>query len=258
MVQTLGEGQLCNNRLEILLASMVRSVNTSRAIRHLWTERPYAEEMGVLVRSLAEGIINATYLQIADPREVESFVQFDGVELSKTLGFFDELRPPTMPEIRTDLRSALDERVAAVQPEVREAMTKTSWTSRNLHDRAVAVDNFLNRQQDEVIDKATSTILMTFISRLVYRHGHTYTHATFSSLGPTIFSLRTGSYAEEDVWATAEHNLLITGHSLYAFALALALLKHLSMFDKTLDQVSRLLQMYNESVPINPSGELIR
>jgi len=51
----------------------------------LCVERPYYEEMNVLVRSLIESIVNGAFVQIAGEDEANAFMHFDSISLSKAL-----------------------------------------------------------------------------------------------------------------------------------------------------------------------------
>jgi Family of unknown function (DUF5677) len=57
---------LAGARLSVLIGTAMKAINTSNAIRMLCVERPYFEEMYILVRTLIESIVNGAFIQIAD------------------------------------------------------------------------------------------------------------------------------------------------------------------------------------------------
>src|SRR5580704_11419548 len=75
--QRLPLADLPGARLSILLATAAKAINTSHAIQMLCVERPYYEEMNVLVRSLIESVVNGAFTQIATDDEVNAFMHFD-------------------------------------------------------------------------------------------------------------------------------------------------------------------------------------
>lgn len=108
MGHNLGHGKINDSRMEILLAAIVRTVNCGGAIQRLYADRPYSEEMNVLLRSLAEMVITASYLQIAPEEEVESYRSFDSIMLSKAMRLADELIPGCIDSIPEQLRNAFE------------------------------------------------------------------------------------------------------------------------------------------------------
>jgi hypothetical protein len=72
-------------RIRILIATAIKAVNSSHAIRLLCVERPYFEEMNILDRSLIESIVNGAFLQFATDEELTAFENFDTISLSKAL-----------------------------------------------------------------------------------------------------------------------------------------------------------------------------
>lgn len=236
VAQRISQQYPVSDRQEIVIASIARSINMSGAIRRLWADRPYAEEMGVLVRSLAEGMVNAAYIQIASDAEVNSYMAYDDIMLSKTLGFADELKPTDVPGVRADFRQVLEERAAEAKSNFSNIMSNTSWTKLNLHERSVEVAKHITGDT------------MAYLSRLVYRHGHTYTHATYGSLHAEIMALRTGAYPSEQVEQCAEHNLLLAAQCMYGFTLVLMQLTREPEYKPTLNSVPVLLNRYTESL----------
>jgi hypothetical protein len=235
MGRILGHGKINESRLEILLAAIVRTVNCSGAIQRLYVDRPYSEEMNVLLRSLAEMVVNADYLQISSEEEVESYRQFDSIMLSKSMRLANELIPGCIDSIPETLRTAFEKHADEVRHATSSVTSQTSWTKKDLHSRASAVD------------KALGTEILQFLSRIVYTHGHYYTHATFSSLTATIDSFRTGACDEAAIREDADFALFGTAQALHVFAMSISLLKKVDGYEAHLELVQDLLKQYNDA-----------
>jgi Family of unknown function (DUF5677) len=103
---------LSKARISILLATAAKAINTSNAIRMLFVERPYFEEMNVLVRSLIESIVNGAFIQVASDDEVNAFMHFDSISLSKALRIAQGVSPEALnilsDKLRNDFRAHTD------------------------------------------------------------------------------------------------------------------------------------------------------
>ena len=235
MGRILGHGKINESRLEILLAAIVRTVNCSGAIQRLYADRPYSEEMNVLLRSLAEMVVTGSYLQIATGDEVESYRQFDSIMLSKSMRLANELIPGCVESIPETLREAFEKHADEIRQATNGVASQTSWTKKDLHSRASAVDKTLGAD------------ILQFLSRIVYAHGHYYTHATFSSLTATIDSFRTGACDEAAIREDADFALFGTAQALHVFAMSISLLKKVDGYEAHLELVQDLLKQYNDA-----------
>jgi Family of unknown function (DUF5677) len=238
MGHKLGHGKMVDARMEILLAATVRTVNSSRAIQLLYTDRPYSEEMHTLLRSLAEMVINAAYLQVAPEEELESYRQNDSIMLSKAMRLANDLIPGCIESIPKTTREAFEVHADEIRQSTSGTASKTSWTKKDLHSRASAVD------------KVLGTTILQFLSRIVFPQGHSYTHGSFSSLSATIDSFRTGGYAEVTIREGADLALFGTAQALHVFAMAISLLKDEEDYSAHLSVVQDLLRQYNDAPSI--------
>ena len=234
-----GHGKVNDDRMEILLAATVRAVNSSRAIQLLYVDRPYSEEMHILLRSLAEMVINAAYLQMAPEEELESYRRFDSIMLSKAMRLANELIPGCIDSIPEETRMAFEKHADEVTQAISSTASKTSWTKKDLHSRAGKVDEVLG------------TGIVQFLSRIVYPHGHAYIHGNFSSLSATIDSFRTGEYDEAAVREEADHALFGTAQALHVFTMIISGLKHDESFNAQMSNVQDLLEQYNDAPSIS-------
>lgn len=235
MGHKLGHGKLNEPRLEILLAATARTVNCSGAIERLYADRPYSEEMNVLLRSLAEMVINASYLQVSSEDELESYRRHDSIMLSKAMRLANDLVPGSVDSIPIATRDAFEKHADEVKQATSGTGTRTSWTKKDLHSRAIVVDNQLG------------TEILQFLSRIVYPHGHAYTHASFSSLSSTIDSFRTGTYDADAIRDEADHALFGTAQALHVFTMSISLLKHEYSHNAHREVVQNLLRQYNDA-----------
>ncbi|MCU1247076.1 MAG: hypothetical protein JWQ49_105 [Edaphobacter sp.] len=229
MVRDISDGKLVDSRLEVLLASIVRATNCGAAIKRLYADRPFSEEMHTLLRSLAELVINASYLQIAPEKELESYLKYDSIMLAKTIRLAGEVRPEVLERISQTTRDAFAKHVDEVMLETGDTISGTSWTKLDLHSRGVAVDKHL------------SVELFQFLSRVLYPSGHSYTHSTYSSLRGPIETFQTGEYNEVAVKEDANLALFGTAQALHVFAMSTSLIKGIDT-NVALEVVQNLLQ----------------
>jgi hypothetical protein len=227
--QELGDGKLAEPRLEVLLAGIVRALNSSNAIGQLFKDLPYFEEMNILLRSLVELVINCLYLQVSSPEDLESYLQYDSIMLAKAIRFGNEFHDDVSSQNSQDLLSAFDEHVNHVEKSIGGTISRASWTKLDLHSRAVAVDNILGANT------------VSFLSRVVYQAGHAFTHGNYSSLYETIETLKTGAPSQTRMTEEANHALFGTAQTLHIFAKATNSLKAKNVY-ADLSIASELLQ----------------
>jgi hypothetical protein len=193
-------------RLEILLASILRAVRCGAAIQSLYVDLPYSEEMHTLLRSLAELVINASYLQIATPEELNSYLKYDAVMTAKTMRRALDFRSDALDYIPKDRQETLRKHGDEVREEIKDTISKTSWTKTDIHRRAVKLDEEFKCD----IFRLTSTI--------IYSQGHVYIHSTYSSLTAPIVALRTGERDVISMRREADDALYGASQVLYLFS----------------------------------------
>jgi hypothetical protein len=126
--------------------------------------------MWVLLRTLAELVINACYLQLADESEVTRFQAFDDVAYGLFLDRFESATGLKSTAF-TDTQRVLMQRVAKDAKDISGVSEKDfGWTRVNVFDRAV------------LIDKHAKTSAYKGLAKSVFQSGHTYTHNNFTSL----------------------------------------------------------------------------
>jgi hypothetical protein len=119
-----------DDRLEILLASILTASNRGRAIKRLYADRPFAEAMHILLRSLAELVITASYLQIASEAELNSYRKYDTLMLEKSLRLTREIRPDFLSRAPQEELDKFDKHAEKVKRETQDVVSGTSWTKR--------------------------------------------------------------------------------------------------------------------------------
>ena len=130
MGHKLGHGKLNEPRLEVLLAATVRTVNCSGAIERLYADRPYSEEMNILLRSLAEMVINASYLQVCSEDELESYRRHDLLMLSKAMRLANDLIPGSIDSIPMATRDAFEKDANEAKQAISGTASQTNWTKK--------------------------------------------------------------------------------------------------------------------------------
>jgi hypothetical protein len=234
LANKLSFGQEVDDRLEVLLASIISAANGARAIMRLYADRPYSEAMHTLLRSLAELVINACYLQIASEEELNSYRLYDTIMLDKAQRLIRELRPNFLSGAPKQTLVAFREHAEQVKQQTRDTVSNNSWTKTALHDRAIALDD---RYKFE---------LFKFISRVIYSSGHSYTHWTFASLTQPVEFLRTGNHDDAATRSEAYLALFGTAQVLHIFSLFICVHKDPNEIASN-ELVQDLMETYDDS-----------
>jgi hypothetical protein len=232
MGKKVGDGRLADTRLEVMLAAIVRTVNSANAIKLLYTERPYSEEMNTLLRPLVELIVNACYIQIASDAEVECYRTYDTVMLEKSIRLAEEIVPTGLSGVTPENRKLFAEHIKTINQTFAGVMSTTSWTKLDLTSRGSA------------IDKHTGLTNCHFLTKVVYRIGHTYTHATYGSLENTIDTFKTGQFSSNTVIDEADLALYGTSQALRSFAEIVIVLNNDQSYGEELKCVRALQSAY--------------
>jgi len=157
-------------RISILLATATKAVNTSNAIRMLSVEKPYFEEMNVLVRSLIESIVNGAFVQVASDDEVNAFMHFDSISLSKALRIAEGVSPEALntlsDKLRTDFRAHADSIKSMLGKDEREF----SWTRLDIVSRG------------DRIDKELGVPAFNPVCKVLFPSLHAFVHGSYRSL----------------------------------------------------------------------------
>ncbi len=168
--QRLPLADLPGARLSILIATATKAINTSNAIRMLCVERPYFEEMNVLVRSLIESIVNGAFIQIATDDEVNAFMHFDSISLSKALRIAQGVSPEALnilsEKLQDDFRAHADSIKAMLGKDEKEF----NWTRLDVASRG------------DRIDKALGVTAFSPVCRVLFPSLHVFVHGGYRSL----------------------------------------------------------------------------
>ena len=130
-------------RLSILIGTAGKAINSSNAIRMLCTERPYFEEMYILVRSLIESIVNGALMQIASDDEVSAFLHFDSISLSKALRIAQSVSPESTSLLSEKLRDDFRAHTDSVKQMIGKDEQDFSWTRLDIVSKGERIDKAL-------------------------------------------------------------------------------------------------------------------
>jgi hypothetical protein len=157
-------------RLSILIATAAKAINTSNAVRLLCLERPYVEEMNVLVRSLIESIVNGAFVQIASDDEVDAFMHFDSISLSKSLRIAQGVSPEALNILSDKLRNDFRVHVDSIKTMLGKDEHDFNWTRLDIVSRG------------DRIDKALGVPAFGAVCKVLFPSLHAFVHGSYRSL----------------------------------------------------------------------------
>jgi hypothetical protein len=157
-------------RLRILIATAIKAVNSSRAIRLLCVERPYFEEMNILDRSLIESIVNGAFLQFATDEELTAFEKFDTISLSKALRIAEGVSRGGVELLSQKLRDEFRQHSDSVKSMIAKDEKDFSWTRLDVVAKGNRIDKGLGRPTFEPLCK------------VLFPSCHAFVHGSYRSL----------------------------------------------------------------------------
>jgi hypothetical protein len=157
-------------RISILIATAIKAVNSSHAIRLLCVERPYFEEMNILDRSLIESIVNGAFLQFATDEELTAFENFDTIALSKALRIAETISPEGVDLLSRKLRDEFRQHSDSVKTMIGKDEKEFSWTRLDVVAKGDRIDKGLGRQAFEPLCK------------VLFPNCHAFVHGSYRSL----------------------------------------------------------------------------
>jgi hypothetical protein len=157
-------------RLSILIGTAAKAINSSNAIRMLCTEKPYFEEMYTLVRSLIESIVNGAFIQIASDDEVDAFLHFDSISLSKALRIAQSISPESVSILSEKMRDDFRVHTDSVKQMIGKNEQDFSWTRLDIVSKG------------ERIDRALGVPAFGVVCKVLFPTSHTYVHGGYRSL----------------------------------------------------------------------------
>jgi hypothetical protein len=168
--QRLPLADLPGARLSILIATAAKAINTSNAIRMLYVDRPHFEEMNVLVRSLIESIVNGAFIQIATDDEVNAFMHFDSISLSKALRVAQGVSPEALNILSAKLRDDFRVHANSIKSMLGKDEKEFNWTRLDVASRG------------DRIDKALGVPAFAPVCRVLFPSLHVFVHGSYRSL----------------------------------------------------------------------------
>jgi hypothetical protein len=224
-------------RLSILIATAAKAINTSDAIRMLCVERPYFEEMNVLVRSLIESIVNGAFIQIATDDEVNAFRHFDSISLSKALRIAQGVSPEALnilsEKLRDDFRAHADSIKAMLGKDEKEF----SWTRLDVASRG------------DRIDKALGVPAFSPVCKVLFPSLHVFVHGSYRSL-ETYMPTEGGRVLLQNLAFQADGALHMMDVALLALCITMNQLAT-DRLDNWLAVIQSILVTYSERVKIS-------
>jgi hypothetical protein len=175
---------LAGARLSVLIATAMKAINTSNAIRMLCVERPYFEEMYVLVRTLIESIVNGAFIQIAEDDEVNSFLHFDSISLSKSIRVAQTVSPEAVNTMSEKLRDEFRVHTDSIKQMIGKTEQDFSWTRLDIVSKG------------ERIDRELGVPAFGVVCKVLFPTSHTYVHGGYRSLETYIHPERVGVHED--------------------------------------------------------------
>jgi hypothetical protein len=133
-------------------------------------ERPYYEEMYILVRSLIESIVNGAFIQIADDEEVDAFIHFDSISLAKSIRVAETVSPEAVAGMSQKLRNEFRIHTDSVKQMIGKTEQDFSWTRLDIVSKG------------ERIDKTLGVPTFGVVCKVLFPSSHTYVHGGYRSL----------------------------------------------------------------------------
>jgi hypothetical protein len=161
---------LAGARLAVLIGTAMKAINTGNAIRMLCVERPYYEEMYILVRSLIESIVNGAFIQIADDDEVNAFLHFDSISLAKSIRVAETVSPEAVSNMSEKLRAEFRVHTESVKQMIGKTEQDFSWTRLDIVSKG------------ERIDRKLGVPTFGVVCKVLFPSSHTYVHGGYRSL----------------------------------------------------------------------------
>jgi hypothetical protein len=234
--QRLPLADLPGARLSILLAAAAKAINTSHAIRMLCVERPYYEEMNVLVRSLIESIVNGAFVQIAGEDEVNAFMHFDSISLSKALRIAQGVSPEALNILSEKLRKDFREHADSIKAMLGKDEQDFNWTRLDVVSRG------------DRIDKALGVPAFGPVCKVLFPSLHAFVHGSYRSL-EAYMPTEGGRVLQQNMAFQADGALHTMDVALLALCITMSQLAA-DRLDSRLSAIQSLLVMYSERVKV--------
>jgi Family of unknown function (DUF5677) len=236
--QRLPLADLPGARLSILVATAVKAINTSQAIRMLCVDgKPFYEEMNVLVRSLIESIINGAFVQFATEDEVTAFMHFDSISLAKALRIAQGVSPEAANILSEKLRDEFRAHADSIKSLIGKDEQDFNWTRLDVVSRG------------DRIDKALGRPAFSPISKVLFPSLHAFVHGSYRSL-EAYMPTEGGRVLQQNLDFQADGAL----HTMDVALLALCItMNHLAgdRLDPRLSAIQSLLVVYAERIKVS-------
>lgn len=160
-----------NVRRMILIATMRKAVDTSKAISLLSDDVANFENINILTRCLIESVVNGAYLQTATDDEVKTYQAFDVIPVSKIKRYVDGVAPTEFSKHISETRLAqFDAHVDKVKQDTGKTDKDFGWTRMDVASRCAKIDEQFGQDA------------FALLGRGLFPIGHPYVHGNFQSL----------------------------------------------------------------------------
>jgi hypothetical protein len=129
-----------DDRIDILLASSLKSIRHVQAIFMLLQDL-HVEEMAVLLRTLAETVVNSAYLQYATEAELLAFKHHGPIARNIMMKDWEDSSGGAF-FVPAELKRRTRERAEKASELSNLPMNRREWTRKNLFDRAKAISRW--------------------------------------------------------------------------------------------------------------------
>jgi hypothetical protein len=126
--------------------------------------------MNVLVRSLIELIVNGAFIQIASDEEVNAFIHFDSISLSKALRIAQGIYPEALNILSEKLRNDFRVHVDSIKTMLGKDEHDFNWTRLDIVSRG------------DRIDKALGIPAFGAVCKVLFPSLHAFVHGSYRSL----------------------------------------------------------------------------
>jgi hypothetical protein len=171
-----------DKRVKVFRLSLLKAARLAQAAL-LLDATDFIEEVLSLARTLAEVVISACYLQLANDQEVDSFLVFDSQKSYRMSTILEEFLEPSE-LISQEERDNLKAIIARARTQSNRRDTDKSWSIESVYGMAKKVDASM----------APNTFLFTMLKAATYESGHPFVHGTYGSFSSVRQWLSEGTF----------------------------------------------------------------
>jgi Family of unknown function (DUF5677) len=186
IVQSLNQVNPKTKRVRLFQLSILRAIRIAQASLVL-DDGGFVEEVLALTRTLAEVVINACYLQIANDQEIESFGVFD---IQKSFRMSENLakKMDAADIISDEKRTELEAIVAQARVKSQRRDKDISWSTDHIGLRAEKLDATL----------VQGNAMFALLNDSTYEFAHPFVHGTYQSYSAVRRLMAEGAFPSDE------------------------------------------------------------